>query len=83
VEGLSYEQVSVTGVAADQVDLSRRSDTHGSVWPWVAAGLLVVVLVGLALGFAFRDALQRRFGPLSNLTGALSQRLGRKDRRSA
>jgi hypothetical protein len=41
------------------------------------------VLVGLALGFAFRDALQRRFGPLSNLTGALSQRLGRKDRRSA
>jgi len=83
VEGLSYEQVSVTGVAADQVDLSRRSDAHGSVWPWVAAGLLVVVLVGLALGFAFRDALQRRFGPLSNLTGALSQRLGRKDRRSA
>lgn len=83
VEGLSYEQVSVTGVAADQVDLSRGGDVHGSLWPWLLAALLAVVLLGLVLGFVFRDALQRRFGPLSSLPGALLQRLGRKDRRSA
>jgi len=56
VEGLSYEQVSVTAVPADQVEVTALA-RRPSLLPWILGGV-VLVLAGAAF------ALRKRFKPL-------------------
>jgi type III secretion protein J len=60
VEGLSYEQVSVTAVPADQVEVAPR--VHRQSWlPWVL-GAIPLVLAGAIV--AFRKKLQPLIAPI-------------------
>jgi type III secretion protein J len=74
VEGLSYDQVSVTGVAADQVEIDARSPSHGPVWLWLLSGMLALTLAAMTLGFVFRSQLKRRAAPLLEAINALLAR---------
>lgn len=75
VEGLAYDQVSVTGVAADQVDIDARSPSHEPVWLWLLTGLLGLTVAAMTLGFVFRQRLRRHAAPLlESMSGLLARR---------
>lgn len=53
VEGLTYDEVSVTSVAADPVDLAAAAPAQKAGGAWLAAGVAALVaLLGLAAGGA-------------------------------
>ncbi|MBN3751827.1 EscJ/YscJ/HrcJ family type III secretion inner membrane ring protein [Paraburkholderia sp. Tr-20389] len=83
VEGLSYDQVSVTGVPADQVDIDSRVPSHAPVWPFVLSGLLALIVAGGAAGYAFRVRLGGLIAPLKASFGSLAQRLPGRRQKSA
>jgi len=53
VEGLSYDQVSVTGVITDHTDIEAPPPLRASIWPSVLTAVLAVCLAG-ALAFVAR-----------------------------
>lgn len=81
VEGLSYDQVSVTGVPADQIEIDSRQPARAAVWPFVLWGLFALVLAGLVVGFVFRSRVREMAAPFSARFATLAQRLpGRRQR---
>ncbi|AMV47929.1 type III secretion system inner membrane ring lipoprotein SctJ [Paraburkholderia caribensis] len=83
VEGLSYDQVSVTGVAADQVDVDNRVSAHVPVWPFVLSGLFALMVAGIGAGYVFRARLGGIVAPLRASLASLVQRLPRRRQKSA
>jgi type III secretion protein J len=83
VEGLSYDQVSVTGVAADQIDIDSRGPAHASVWPFVLGGLFALLVAGGAIGYAMRARLGGLLAPWKTRLAALAQRLPGRRQKSA
>jgi len=63
VEGLSYEQVSVTAVPADPVEASALTQ-RPSLLPWVLGAVLLALLAAGGAAFAFRGKLQLLMTPL-------------------
>jgi type III secretion protein J len=82
VEGLSYDQVSVTGVAADQVELARRPDQQ-PVWPLVLSGMLALLMACMVAGFLLRAKLAPYVAPLAARVAALKQRMPGRRQKSA
>jgi type III secretion protein J len=82
VEGLSYDQVSVTGVPADQVDIDSRVPSHAPVWPFVLNGLFALIVAAGAAGYVFRARLGGLIAPLKASLGVLAQRLPRRGQKS-
>ncbi|EUC15829.1 UNVERIFIED_ORG: type III secretion system YscJ/HrcJ family lipoprotein [Burkholderia sp. CF145] len=83
VEGLSYDQVSVTGVAADQVDIDSRVPAHAPVWPFVLNGLFALLVAGIGVAYAYRARLGGIVAPLKASLVSLAQRLPGRRQKSA
>jgi type III secretion protein J len=76
VEGLTYDQVSVTAVAADPVDLSHLSRQVTGTPPWLLAAIVgVCLLVALVLlVFARRGVHAHGDADSANRSGPLLDR---------
>jgi type III secretion protein J len=83
VEGLAYDEVSVTGVAADQVDIDSRVPSHAPAWPFVLSGLFALIVAAGAVGYAFRARLGAPLASLRASIGALAERLPGRRQKSA
>ena len=83
VEGLSYDQVSVTGVAADQVDIDSRAPAHTPIWPFVLSGLLALIVAGAGVGYVLRARLGAFVTPMKASLATLAQRLPGRRQKSA
>jgi len=71
VEGLSYDQVSVTAVPAEPVEIADAVRVTHYSWPWIAAGgiaLLLAISAGVAL-LTRRHAVQQRIKPAVEVMG--------------
>jgi type III secretion protein J len=49
VEGLSYDNVTITMVPGTMLPLAEAGVTAGSPWAWVAGALIVLIVLGAAL----------------------------------
>ena len=83
VEGLSYDQVSVTGVAADQVDLDNRLPVRAPRWPFVLGGVLALAVIGIGLGYMFQARLRGVMARLAARVAPFVQRLPGRRQKSA
>ncbi|GJH00556.1 type III secretion system inner membrane ring lipoprotein SctJ [Paraburkholderia terrae] len=83
VEGLSYDQVSVTGVPADQVEIDSRVPAHTPIWPIVLSGLFALMVAGVGMGYVFRARLGGIVAPVRASVASLAQRLPGRRQKSA
>ncbi|WGS54763.1 type III secretion inner membrane ring lipoprotein SctJ [Paraburkholderia sp. D15] len=67
VEGLSYDQVSVTAVAAEPVEIAAAAPEQPYPLRWVAGSVAALLLVLAGAAVARRKALQRRFKPAADV----------------
>jgi type III secretion protein J len=67
VEGLSYDQVSVTPVAAEPVEIAEATPARQFPMPWIAGGVVALLIVLAAAGFALRKVLKPRLHPAAEV----------------
>ncbi|WP_118179574.1 type III secretion system inner membrane ring lipoprotein SctJ [Paraburkholderia phosphatilytica] len=88
VEGLTYDEVSVTAVAADPVTISNLQRPANSTWPWMIAAigagclLVAVVLLVFARRGAQRGADDSERGANANVSDWTMEQVRRLARRS-
>lgn len=82
VEGLAYEQVSVTAVPADQTSLDSRTSARPVTWLFVLFGVFVLGIAGIGVGYLYRQWLVKVASPIVARAASLAQRFPGRGRKS-
>ena len=69
VEGLSYDQVSVTAVAAEPVEIAAAAPAQPYPWRWLAVGGIALLAALAAAFLIWRQTVERRLAPTVEVLG--------------
>ncbi|MBC8837853.1 EscJ/YscJ/HrcJ family type III secretion inner membrane ring protein, partial [Escherichia coli] len=69
VEGLSYDQVSVTAVAAEPVEIAAATPVQPHPLRWLVAGGAVLLALGGAAAAMRHRVLKQRLKPAADVLG--------------
>ncbi len=73
VEGLSYDQVSVTAVAAEPAEIAVAAPAQSYPMRWLAGGIVALLVALSCVAVGWRRTLQQRFRPTADvLSGGLA-----------